>query len=175
MAHIQGNFIEKTLSSVDQFSNKADIRRYILQQWILEEPERKYRYFTETLSGGNKIYLERPTNLNKGCDFRILIEGFLLFKNGNDKPPKHDDILNDLKEKKQNYSEQQYQKLIDSIADIYECKPFEFAYTKLSHIPEYGYNHELVLKLLRWFFIEQDVTYWLKSGRAMLYNVIRGL
>ena len=90
------------LANIEQFNNRADIRDFLLNQWKQEASQTKYRYFVETLQNGNQIYLERPGRLNKGCDFVIFIENHLLFKNGNDKPPRHDFILNDLRLKKQN-------------------------------------------------------------------------
>ena len=35
-----------------------------------------------------------------------------------------------------------------------------------------GYAFEHVLKTIKWLFIEQDITYWNWSGRAMLYSAI---
>jgi len=34
---------------------------------------------------------------------------------------------------------------------------------------------ETVLKLIKWLFIEQDVTYWHFSGRNMLYRGLKSV
>ena len=39
-------------------------------------------------------------------------------------------------------------------------------------LPTVGWDYEVLLKLLRWLFIEQDVTYWSGNGREMLYSAI---
>lgn len=163
------------LNSLDRFSNKTEIRSFLLNQWITEMPTSKYRYFVETISNGNRIYLERPGRLNKGCDFVIFIENQILFYNGNDKPPKHDFILEDLEYKKQNLSNEHYQNLILSITDIYNCLPVPIALNRLQQQPNVSESYELVLKLVKWFFIEQDITYWAKSGRQMLFDAIRSI
>jgi hypothetical protein len=43
------------------------------------------------------------------------------------------------------------------------------------NLPNFGEPYELILKTLRWLFIEQDVTYWSGQGRNMLYNGILNL
>jgi len=164
-----------TLASLDQFTNKAQIREYLLNQWIFETPTTKYRYFVETLSNGNRIYLERPGRLNKGCDFVIFIENHILFNNGNDKPPRHDFIIEDLILKKQNLSAQEFQNLILSITDIYNCISVTNARNHVQNQQCIGESYELVLKVIKWFFIEQDITYWAESGRQMLYNAITSI
>lgn len=163
------------LNSLDQFSNKTEIRQYLLNQWIAETPNTKYRYFVETLNNGNRIYLERPGRLNKGCDFVIFIENHILFNNGNDKPPKHNFFIEDLEYKKQNLSNEDYQSLILSITDVHNCVPVSVALNRLQNQPNVGESCELILKLVKWFFIEQDITYWAKSGRQMLFDAIRSI
>jgi len=158
--------------NIENFCNKSDIRNFLLHQWILEEPQTKYRYFVEKIGGNARIYLERPGRLNKGCDFVIFIENSVCFKNGNDKPPKHEFILADLKLKKDTLSGDQYSQLLKAIKSIYDCKPYANAKKYVDTLPAIGVEYEVLLKLLRWFFIEQDITYWAKSGRDMLFNTI---
>lgn len=38
-----------------------------------------------------------------------------------------------------------------------------------------GYTAELLVKVIKWFFIEQDVTYWNYSGRAKLLHAIQNI
>ena len=38
-----------------------------------------------------------------------------------------------------------------------------------------GYSPELILKLVKWLFIEQDIRDWNTSGRAMLMNGINDI
>ena len=63
------------------FSNEGtrnSIRQAVVLEFLNEEPgtgnkklASKYIYYVETLRDGNRIYLERPAQLNKGFDFII--------------------------------------------------------------------------------------------------------
>lgn len=163
------------INNIDQINNKSTIRNFLLNQWIIEAPNAKYRYFVETLTNGNRIYLERPGRLNKGCDFVIYIENHILFNNGNDKPPPHNFILNDLAIKKQALPVAVWQILIASIKTIFNCQPYNIASQSLQNLPVMGESYEVILKTLRWLFIEQDITYWSGQGRQMLFNEILAL
>ncbi len=147
--------------NVSRFSNKKDIRDYLLQTWSNEAESIQFRYFVETLSNNKKIYLERPANLNKGCDFVIKVEDLIIFKNGNDKPPKHNYLLERIKNKST------IKNLKNELTDIYNCNSTKTTYIDI--------EHELILKLSKWFFIEQDITYWANSGRNMLWKEIMDL
>src|SRR3989338_3797868 len=71
----------------------------------------RYRYFVEKLKDGRRIYLLRPTFLNKGIDFQVWVEKL---DNGNDKRPSHRDTFSDLKLKKSE-NPALYPKLIEAI------------------------------------------------------------
>lgn len=174
MAIRQDNSVSLNIS-IDNLNDKTSLRAFILNQWIFENSNSKYRYFVEVLSNGNRIYLERPGRLNKGCDFVIYIENHILFNNGNDKPPPHNFILDDLAAKKLIISQVEWTQLLQSIESIYNCEPFQTAITICNNLPNFGEPYELILKTLRWLFIEQDVTYWSGQGRNMLYNGILNL
>ena len=162
---------ESYLKSVDEFTSKQQIREYLLLTFIGEDCQTKLRYFVETI-GNQRIYIERPGRLNKGCDFVIYVENQIVWKNGNDKPPTHEFIIEDLAIKKKVLSEIEWNFLMSAIQNIYDVKTFEEAISKIVDLPQIGLSYELILKLLRWFFIEQDITYWARSGREMLYNAI---
>lgn len=161
--------------TIDNINDRVVLRTHILNQWINENPNSKYRYFVEILTNGNRIYLERPGRLNKGCDFVIFIENHITFNNGNDKPPRHDFITDDLSIKKQNLTQAEWNLLLQAIASIHNCEPYQTAFDFCINLPNIGETYELVLKTLRWLFIEQDVTYWSGQGRNMLYTHIQNL
>ena len=135
-----------------------------------KEKTSKYHYNVETLTCGNRIYLTRPVPLNKGFDFIIHVEGYK-FLNGKDNP-RHDDIANDLKNKKQKDSTS-YQHLLKLIDLVFLCNDPEDI-LRQERIPtfEVGFSAELLLKVMKWFFIEQDVRYWNWSGRNMFMQGI---
>lgn len=170
------NSIDIVLNSVEQFNSKADIRNFLLNQWINETEATKYRYFVETLADGNRIYLERPGRLNKGCDFVIYLENIYCWQNGNDRPPSHSFILNDLANKRNQLSQNEWQIFLEAVADIYECRTTQIALNKTNQLPlPQGYSYELLLKAIRWFFIEQDITYWSGEGRAKFFGAIQDI
>lgn len=169
------NYTPITLANIEQFHNRSEIRNFLLNQWMQETPSTKYRYFVDTLINGNRIYLERPGRLNKGCDFVIFIENHIRFNNGNDKPPRHDFILDDLTLKKQSLNTKEYQNLILSITDIYNCDTIKNASIRLENQQVVGESYELILKIIRWFLIEQDITYWSGEGRLRFFNAVKNI
>jgi hypothetical protein len=145
-------------------------RRKVLDAWQEEEENSRYRYNVETCSDGKKVYLLRPTWLNKGLDFQINREGF---KSKSNEAPKHDDLTSDLENKKKE-SPEKYKKLRKAIDEVYACEEPDEALKKQGN-PEFksGMPADAVLKLLKWLFIEQDLTYWNNSGRRMFMNAIK--
>jgi len=159
--------------NIENFNNRTDIRTFLLDQMASENPQIKYRYFIERLKDNSRIYLERPGRLNKGCDFVIYIENHYLWQNGNDRPPDHDFVLNNLRLKHNLLNDNEWNSLNTAIGDIYNCQSYANANQHISELREVdGHSYELLLKLVRWFFIEQDITYWSGSGREMFFNAI---
>ncbi len=155
---------------------RKEIRKFLINEFLKEEPGKgtgdlasKYTYYVEELSNGNWIYLTRPAGRNNGMDFIINVqEESFLSRSGKRhlKSPAHHNIETDLKNKKLE-SIENYKKLYNLICKIYNCETIEY-----KNLPKFknGYNSELILKVLKWLFIEQDVTYWNNSGRMMLMN-----
>lgn len=135
-----------------------------------------YYYTVEKLSDGNVIYLKRPTALNKGVDFEVRVSNvqFRFGKYGNiistGNRPSHNDIFDDLRIKKAE-SEKEYSKLFKFITRIYKCEVITLDEMNMLHFSK-GISVEVILYVLKWLFIEQDITYWNRSGREMLYNEI---
>tara|TARA_R110001583_G_scaffold114863_1_gene265275 strand:- start:4594 stop:5124 length:531 start_codon:yes stop_codon:yes gene_type:complete len=176
MAIRQDNSINQILNNIEQYNNRSFIRNFLLNKWIQENSGTKYRYFVEVLANGNRLYLERPGRLNKGCDFVIYIENTHQWKNGNDRPPDHNYILNDLSLKKQSLNQAEWTSLLNSISSIYNCETYNSAIRHISNLPIInGHSYELLLKTIRWLFIEQDITYWSGQGRGMFLSAIQNL
>lgn len=163
--------IDKVIN-IEEIRSKEELRKFMLGKYAVEDCGAHVRYFVEELADGKRIYLERPARLNKGCDFVIFAEDVITFNNGNDKAPSHKDVLKDLREKKRTLTPEQYGKVSAAIQKIYEVASFEDAYQFVSTLPEVGWSYELLLKLIRWLFIEQDITYWSGDGREMLKTAI---
>ena len=152
---------------------RNEVRGRVITEFLKELPgtgngekQSKYLYFVETLKDGNRIYLERPANLHNGFDFLINVENINFSTTNRIKyNPSHDNIFNDLKAKKIE-SQEKYKKLYKLIEDVYNCKEIEDTNLQFNS----GYPVDLILKVAKWFFIEQDIRYWNYSGRAMFMS-----
>ncbi|MFI3300730.1 MAG: hypothetical protein R3Y28_04845 [Candidatus Gastranaerophilales bacterium] len=82
--------------------------------------------------------------------------------------PTHDNIFEDLKVKKTE-EPLKYQKLYSLIEEVYNCNEINDGINLEFNS---GYNVDLLLKVIKWFFIEQDIRYWNYSGRSMTMNGI---
>ncbi|KEJ01321.1 hypothetical protein N494_10230 [Clostridium botulinum A2B7 92] len=158
--------------------NRKQIREAVIKKILNEEPGTgtgekcsRYRYDVEEISDGSKIYLRRPAPLNKGVDFEVHVENVRFKGRGRVHMPSHSDIIQDLIGKK-NYNSAEYQKVITIINKLYNCELVkEEEYRNINF--DIGHPMEAILKSIKWLFIEQDVTYWNWSGRAMLYSKLK--
>ena len=128
----------------------------------------KYTYYVETLADGKRVYLLRPTFLNKGIDFQVWVEGM---KDGVDARPSHQDMFNDLNQKTIENPEKT-KKLLALIDRLWNCEDPEEVLKGNKLEFKSGYSVEMILKILKWLFIEQDITYWNYDGRGMLKAAI---
>lgn len=129
----------------------------------------RYKYFVEKLADDRQIFLLRPTYLNKGIDFQVWVERF---KDGVDERPSHADIINDLKIKKEENPEK-FIELFEAIQRVWNCEDADKVLTGYTFSFKKGFSVELILKVLKWLFIEQDITYWNYDGRGMLFRAIK--
>ena len=160
------------------FSNSGsrnEVRQRVVLAFMDEDPgtgrgdkASRYNYYVESLEGDRRILLTRPANLKNGFDFLVRVEG-MNFTGGAGRRrdnPSHDDLINDLNRKRAE-SPQQYRRLYRLIQRVHQCEDVPpRAYQRLDFSA--GYPVEMVLKVLKWFFIEQDIRYWNYSGRNML-------
>lgn len=106
----------------------------------------------------------RPTFLNKGIDFQVWVERI----NGvEDKKPSHKDVFRDLGQKKEE-NPAQFALLKKVIDRIWNCEPPDDVLKETNLSFKQGFPVEMLLKILKWLFIEQDITYWNYDGRGML-------
>lgn len=158
--------ITKNLKASD--STRKGLRRRVLDAWLEEEENSRYRYNVETCLDGKKVYLLRPTWLNKGLDFQINLDGF---KSKSQEAPKHGDLISDL-EDKNHESPERYKKLRKAIDEVNGCVEPDRALKKYPNLAfKSGLPVDTVLKLLKWLFL----TYWNNSGRRMFMNAIKDI
>jgi hypothetical protein len=131
----------------------------------------RYIYNVETLKDGKHIYLKRPANKHNGFDFIVCIEG-MNFSSTNRRRdyPAHDEIITDLAHKNHE-NPAQYIILLELVKTVYLCQEPDFNILNSLSFTN-GYACDLVVKTIKWFFIEQDIRYWNYSGRNMLWNSI---
>lgn len=165
-----------------EFSNKGnrnEVRMRVVEAFSNEQPgtgtrnnASRYIYYVETLSDGNRVYLQRPAKLHNGFDFLIGVENTNYAAPGEKSRnyPKHDDIGEDLKLKKAE-SPQEYARLYELIKRVYECVDVtDSEMTALSFSVGFPVDH--ILKIVKWLFIEQDIRYWNYSGRNMTWDIV---
>lgn len=153
------------------------LRSQLIDKLLLEkagtgnkELTSKYKYNVEKLFNGGYIYITRPVPLNKGFDFVIHVEDYIFINNKDN--PKHEDIINDIKIKKEE-NMQHFQTLLSSIKKVFLCHdPNDLAIINEINFFKSGLSIEILLKVMKWLFIEQDVRYWNWSGKNMFMNAI---
>ena len=129
----------------------------------------RYVYYVEALNNGDRVYLKRPAYLHNGFDFLICVENINFNPNGRRRDyPTHDDIIRDLSSK-HSESQAEYDRLFTLIEQIYLCNDIDYSSVSTFTFST-GYSCELILKVLKWLFIEQDIRYWNYSGRDMLWS-----
>lgn len=122
------------------------------------------------------VYLHRPAFKNKGCDFVVNCEPLIPRDGGKRfKNPRHVDLIQELKFISQENMTLK-EAIFDLIVGIYECRDVNDVTQEICKlIPDNNFRMrmERALKVLKWLFIEQDITDWNTSGRAMFMNSIK--
>lgn len=162
------------------FSNdRATLRKEIINIFLNENPgtgryelTTRYKYITKQLGNGCHVFLSRPANFNNGFDFTLNVSNtnfnhYIAGKRASTRPT-HGNIIDDLTAKKIE-NPLLFSELIEQVDLIFECK----TPTKLIFAFNTGHSTELLLECIKWLFVEQDVTYWNYSGRAMFYESIK--
>ncbi len=87
--------------------------------------------------------------------------------------PSHADVIDDLRRKCEEAPELREQ-LFAAVVDIYDCIEPDEVLKKRPQLQEASVGLEMgkLLKIIKWLFIEQDLTYWLQTGRNMLMSAI---
>lgn len=162
----------------DVTGTRPELRKRIHDVFSAEQPgtgkgekASRYLYFVERLADGRRIFLKRPTWLNKGVDFMVCVEHTHFRQGRYSDMARFSDIINDLALKKDD-APRVYSRAKSLIRKVYHCHELNDTEYRGLNFPN-GHSIELMLKLLKWLFIEQDVTYWNYSGRAKLYDGLK--
>ena len=165
---------KEIIFNISNIGTRNSIRKSVINQFAKETPgtgtgdlATRYEYVVRLLANGKRIILTRPANRKNGFDFLIRVEG-LDFSNGTGNMrdyPKHEEIINDLLLKKRNQPKL-YKDLFQYICDTYDCNLIDDK--KLTAMTfSRGFSAEMIVHVIKWFFIEQDIRYWNYSGRGM--------
>ena len=146
---------------------REEIRKKVVEKFFKEKPGpaedetyNRYEYLVEKTKQGNVILI-RPANLKLGFDFRIDVDK-LTFRKGTHAPT-HIDLFEDLK-KKYLKDREFCDRVIKAIIDVNNMvEPNEIL--KNFEEKNIGYSVELLLKVSKWFAVEQDIRYWNGWGR----------
>lgn len=130
----------------------------------------KFQYPVEDLPDGDKLMIGRP-GLKKNFDFKVIVEPLFGLERG-----QHQGMANDIRAKRQ-ANPQGFDELWDVITQLYHCLENDVEVLLASHRRlrgafETGADIETVLKVMKWFFIMEDIFYWDSEGRAFLYNYL---
>jgi hypothetical protein len=133
----------------------------------------KFRYPVENLSINKQLFIYRPGGLNKwNFDFKVEVTPELGLGKG-----RHEEIASDLRNKKQE-NQQKFGGLLQVITEIYNCSENDVDrllknYTDLQRAFQTGAKVDVLLKVVKWMFIMEDIVYWNYQGRSMLYNGLK--
>ncbi|QCR22855.1 hypothetical protein [Pontibacter sp. SGAir0037] len=164
-----------TEATLSVLGDRFQIREQVVNVFLNEAPGRgngdlcsKYIYYVEDTISNKRIFLKRPARLNKGFDFEVHVESTLFGDKRKSTRPRHIDIYTDLSNKKLE-SAAEYQKVRPLLTSLYDCQELQPSdYNSLNF--KTGYPIDMMLKAIKWLFIEQDITYWNWSGRSMFYT-----
>ena len=155
--------------------NAKDQRRALALKWLKEGCYSSYRYNVEACNDGSWIYLRRPTFKNKGFDFQVNLQGFGKYRRKRlgvtRDMPSHPAVIRDLQKKKKKYP-RLTKDLFRAICAVYDCVEVPLVLKKFPKLKKLqtaaaGLPIDKTLRIIKWLFIEQDLTYWLGTGRNM--------
>jgi len=128
----------------------------------------------ENLSSVNRpLFIFRPGGLRGkwNFDFKVEVPEELGLGRGT-----HDEVISDFVRKKQE-NPQKFGILLQALTTIYNCLENDVdrvleKYSDLQASFQTGANVEVLLKIVKWMFIMEDIVYWNYQGRAMLYSAL---
>jgi len=154
---------------------RNEIVRKVVNTFIKTEYQEKgkgvtFRYPVEKLPGNKRLFIMRPGH-KKNFDFKVEVTEEMGLKEG-----KHEQVVLDLRMKKQR-NPQEFEDFLRAIEEVYHCSENDVdrllpRYANLKASAGIGAEVEVILKILKWLFIMEDIVYWDVEGRAFLYNFV---
>ena len=160
-------------------SSKSEARKIVIEAFLKEscgsKSETSYYEYNVEKYEDLKIVLKRPGVFKKGFDFTVNIRGMYFKKNKRYENPSFDDILNALKDAKDNFPND-YKYVQNEINNIFNVEPYDFSNLKNIYFMDYeNKKHPIAIILLaiKWLFISEDISYWNWSGRTMFMDKLK--
>lgn len=127
-----------------------------------------FRYPVEKLPDNRRLFITRPGH-KKNFDFKVEVTEEMGLEEG-----KHEQVVLDLRMKKQR-NPQGFEDFLRAVKEVYHCSENDIErllprYSNLKGAFDTGAEVEVILKILKWLFIMEDIVYWDVEGRAFLYN-----
>lgn len=129
-----------------------------------------FRYPVEILSEG-QLFIMRPGH-KKNFDFKVDVEESFGIGKGS-----HDEIIKDVMDKKKE-NKDKFGDLFKLITKMYKCSENDIDTLLVNRedlIKSFktGTSIEILLKVLKWLFIMEDIIYWDNEGRSFLFNYLK--
>jgi len=154
---------------------RNEIVKKVVNTFIKVEYSKKgkgiiFRYSVENLPGSKYLYITRPGH-KKNFDFKVEVTPEMVLEEG-----KHDQIALDLRGKKRD-NQEKFSDFLQAIKKIYHCSENDVdrlleTFPSLRKAFKTGADVEILLKIIKWLFIMEDIVYWDVEGRAFLYNYL---
>lgn len=149
---------------------KKVVNTFIDSEYLRKGRGIKFRYPVEDLPN-NQLFIVRPGR-KKDFDFKVEVTPGMKIGTGS-----HAEIVADLKNKKQE-NPIKFKDLLKAIGTIHSCSENDVdlvlrRYPNLGTSFKSGAHVEVLLKILKWMFIMEDIYYWDYQGRDMLYNGLK--
>ncbi len=152
---------------------RFEIVKKVVTHFIEFEKDKKgkgieFRYPVEDLSIGKKLHIHRP-GVKWNFDFKVEIPPNCGLEEG-----RHDQIALLLRNIR-NSNEAVFNQLWNIIYNLYHCKNNNVdAMINKTSIPSINnIAPDVLLKVIKWLFIMEDIIYWHYEGRAFLYNFFK--
>jgi hypothetical protein len=148
---------------------RFDIVKKVVTMFIEFEKSHKgkgieFRYPVEDLSNGEKLYIYRP-GIKWNFDFKVEIPANCGLDEG-----RHDQIALILRKIKKE-KKQEFNNLYKIISDLYHCSSNDVDdLLQRNPVSLKSPPPDILLKVIKWLFIMEDIIYWHYEGRAFLYN-----
>lgn len=172
---------EKTVITGKSIEIKGPLARHkivqkVVNAFIKTECRKKgkgvvFRYPVECLPNGQLLYIVRPGH-KKNFDFKVEVITNYGLGNGS-----HEEIALNLRRSNLE-NPRKSKKLWEAITKVYHCKEndVDIILKKRGGLKrpfKNGVKPELLLKVMKWLFIMEDIVYWDNEGRTFLFNFFR--